>query len=243
VDVTTAVSPGDYDAGSASVPFAPGETTHTFDVMVHGDATYESDETFDVLLSNVIGAAVSVDTGRGTIRNDDVAPVIDVGDVTVTEGDVGDTIASFVVTLTGATDVPASVDASTIDGTAGSPLDFDVLAATVTILPGATSATIDVVVHGDTMFEPDEAFGLDLTNPVDGTIGDGSGSGTILNDDPVPAIAVDDVAMPEGDAGTSERSRSRSLSATRARSRSPSTWPRRTSPPSLPTTTRRRRRP
>lgn len=199
----TAGSPGDYDAGSASLPFAPGETTHTFDVMVHGDATYEGDETFDVLLSNVIGAAVSVDTGRGTIRNDDVAPVIDVGDVTVTEGDAGDTIASFVVTLTGATDVPARVDASTIDGTAGSPLDFDALAATVTILPGATSATIDVVGHGDTMLEPDEAFGLDLTNPVDGTIGDGSGSGTILNDDPVPAIAVDDVAMPEGDAGTS----------------------------------------
>ncbi|RWA98159.1 MAG: hypothetical protein EOQ39_35870, partial [Mesorhizobium sp.] len=73
----------------------------------------------------------------------------------------------------------------------------------LTFLPGATTATINVPVNGDTIFEPDETFTLNLSNPVNVTIADGQGLGTILNDDAAPpTISVGDVAIVEGDAGT-----------------------------------------
>ena len=83
------------------------------------------------------------------------------------EGDSGSTTATFTVGLTGPTAMPASVDAATIVGTADLT-DFDANAATLTFLPGQTSLTFDVVVHGDTTFENDEAFTVQLANPLGG---------------------------------------------------------------------------
>jgi hypothetical protein len=39
-------------------------------------------------------------------------------------------------------------------------------------------------VFGDTDYEPDETFVVDLSNPIGATIAGGEGKGTILNDDP-----------------------------------------------------------
>ena len=43
---------------------------------------------------------------------------------------------------------------------------------------------VDVPVIGDRDYEPDETMSLVLSNPVAGTLGDATGTGTILNDDP-----------------------------------------------------------
>jgi hypothetical protein len=45
-----------------------------------------------------------------------------------------------------------------------------------------------------------ETLNLVLSNPVDGIIGDGTGVGTIINDDAV--ITIDDVTLSEGTSGT-----------------------------------------
>jgi hypothetical protein len=44
---------------------------------------------------------------------------------------------------------------------------------------------------------------VDLSGASHATIGDDQGTGTILNDDAVPAISIDDVSATEGDSGTS----------------------------------------
>ena len=48
---------------------------------------------------------------------------------------------------------------------------------------GTTSRTVTVAVRGDTALEGNETFFVNLTAPVNATIADGQGLGTITNDD------------------------------------------------------------
>jgi hypothetical protein len=60
-----------------------------------------------------------------------------------------------------------------------------------------------VTINNDVLDELDETFFLDLTNPQGGTgIADAQGVGTIQDNDAAPGISIDDVALPEGDVGT-----------------------------------------
>jgi Calx-beta domain len=69
-DGSATVANGDYDAASDTLTFDPGETTQTVDVTVHGDTTYETNETLTLDLSNANGATIADDSGTGTITND-----------------------------------------------------------------------------------------------------------------------------------------------------------------------------
>ena len=53
------------------------------------------------------------------------------------------------------------------------------------------------------MFEPDETFFVNLSNPTNATIADGQGQGTITNDDPQPTISIGMSFRTEGASGTS----------------------------------------
>lgn len=69
----TARAGEDYDAVSGSVTFAPGETSKTIDVRVHGDVTGEANERFLINLSNASGARVARGTAAGVIEDDDAS--------------------------------------------------------------------------------------------------------------------------------------------------------------------------
>src|SRR5207249_2245282 len=60
---------------------------------------------------------------------------------------------------------------------------------------------VAVTVNGDTKFEPNETFFVNLSNPVNATISDNQGVGTIVNDDGQPTISISDVSQNEGNAG------------------------------------------
>ena len=75
----------DYEAGSGTLTFAPGETSKTIAVRVGGDVDVEPDETFTVNLSNATNAAIGNAVGVGAILNDDH------------EADPAPTIASIVI--------------------------------------------------------------------------------------------------------------------------------------------------
>jgi len=100
------------------------------------------------------------------------------------EGNANTTM-SFTVTLSAATPLPVTVSYATSDGTATAPSDYTSATGTLTFAPGQTSKTVTVTVVGDTLYEPDETFTVTLSNPVNATIGTGSATGTIQNDDPV----------------------------------------------------------
>ena len=68
----------------------------------------------------------------------------------------------------------------------------------LTFNPGETAKQVDVTVNGDTTYEVDETFHVNLANPTGADILDGVGVGTIVNDDPFPGISIGDLAIAEG---------------------------------------------
>ena len=199
---TATVADGDYDAASGTVTFDPGQTTQTVDVTINGDTTHEADETFTVDLSNASNAGIADGSGIGTITNDDQVPDVSIDDQSITEGNAGTSTMTFNVTLSNPSDQTITVDYTTSDGTATTAdADYQTAAGTVTFDPGETTATIDVTINGDTAHESDETFTVDLSNASNAGIADGSGLGTIQDDDAAPTISIADASVTEGDVG------------------------------------------
>ena len=100
-----------------------------------------------------------------------------------------------------------SVDYATANGTATAGSDYVAASNTLNFAAGsgaAQSQTVSVTINGDTTVEPNETFFVNLLNPTGGgTIVKSQGIGTITNDDAVGNISIGDVAIAEGNAGTS----------------------------------------
>jgi predicted extracellular nuclease len=115
-----------------------------------------------------------------------------INDVTVTEGNSGPVTASFTVTLSSGAHSGVTFDISTQDGSA-TTADNDYVAKTLlsqTIPGGSSTYIFDVTVNGDTNFEPNETFLVNVTNVLGANVSDGSGVGAITNDD-CPPVAGD----------------------------------------------------
>ncbi len=111
-------------------------------------------------------------------------PTISINNVSVTEGNSGQTTATFTVSLSWASTKTISMKHKTNNGTAKADQDYlKNLEGTLTFPPLSGSATISVQVLGDTNVEPNETFFIDLSKPVNATFADAQGQGTILNDD------------------------------------------------------------
>jgi hypothetical protein len=184
-DVTAAGGP-DYDATSGTLTFAAGQTTLSVDVPVLGDTLYEGDETLSVTISAPVNANIVTATGTGTITDQDPEPSVSIGDVSITEGNSGTAAASFDLSLNGTSAFPTSVNWSTADGTATGGTDYVTASGTAVFAAGASSTTVDVSVDGDTVDEADETFQVVLGAPSGLTVADGTGVGTIIDDDRTP---------------------------------------------------------
>jgi hypothetical protein len=102
----------------------------------------------------------------------------------VTEGETGSVNAVFTVSTPTAPFQTVSVQFATVNGTAASPQDFTSHSGTLTFLPGTTSQTVTIAVHGDDISEGTETFVVQLSNPQGGaTIAGEDGIGTIASDD------------------------------------------------------------
>ena len=108
----TATQPSDYTQKSLTRANDPGWRLDVFaPVLVNGDATPETNETFFVNVTNVTGATVTDGQGRGTIVNDDAAPNLTINDVSLSEGNAGTTTFTFTVNLS----APAPAGGVTFD--------------------------------------------------------------------------------------------------------------------------------
>jgi hypothetical protein len=151
-------------------------------------------------------------TGTFTTSN----PTFSIGDVFMNEGNSGTQTYSFVVTLSNASSLTATVAYATQNGTATAGQDFTMATGTLTFAPGQTSQTVDVSVSGDTTPEADETFTMALANATNATIVRANGSGVILNDDGgvnPPGLSVAAGTVAEGHIGESLVSFQVSLSA------------------------------
>lgn len=203
----TATAPADYQSQSSLLTFNPGDLTKTVTVLVNGDTLDEPNETFFINLSNATNAVLLDSQGQGTINDNDAAPSLSINDVSVAEGDSSTTPATFTVLLSAASGFTVTVNYATADNTANAGSDYQSTSGTLTFNPGETTKPVTVLVNGDTTFEPNETFFVNLTSPINATISDVQGQGTITNDDaapPVAALSIDDLPnIAEGNGGTS----------------------------------------
>ncbi|MDQ3667257.1 MAG: lamin tail domain-containing protein [Acidobacteriota bacterium] len=76
-DGTATIADNDYVAKSlVGQTISSGNDEYIFDVVVNGDTNVESNETFLVNVTDIVGAGNTSDQGVGTITNDDVAPTV-----------------------------------------------------------------------------------------------------------------------------------------------------------------------
>ena len=140
-------------------------------------------------------AALAVTPPGGSVPN------ITVNDVSVVEGNTPSTTnAAFTVSLSFAPTQTLTVNFATASGSATSGNDFVGNSGTLTFLVGGpTTQTVNVTVIGDNDVESNESFFVNLSGATNGTITDGQGVGTIVNDDiPALSMAINDVAGIEG---------------------------------------------
>ena len=67
----TATSGSDYLPVNAELTFQPGETVKSFTVAIIGDAVFEENETFKVVITGADNATFSASPATCTIVNDD----------------------------------------------------------------------------------------------------------------------------------------------------------------------------
>jgi len=196
VNVSTSIATGDTAsandliANTQTFTFASGETTKTFTVQTSQDVLFEGNETFTVSLSNPTnGAIISLSNGtaKGTINNDDSAPIFSIVDASATEGNA----INFTVTRTGDAQSNQSVNVSTSIATGDTASANDLIAntQTFTFASGETTKTFTVQTSQDVLFEGNETFTVSLSNPTNGAIispSNGTAKGTINNDDSAP---------------------------------------------------------
>ncbi|SLN46083.1 Bifunctional hemolysin/adenylate cyclase precursor [Roseivivax jejudonensis] len=182
----------DYPFTDGTLTFAPGETWKTVTVRVDSDNIDEADESFSLELFDAAGAdfagGAKVLRAGAFILDDDGVGLdrgLHVSSPVLLEGDGGTQRAIFEVTLSRPATTELSFDYETQDAGARAGSDFTGTSGTVTFAPGQTSATVEVLVSGDTAREPTESFQL-VVNPSTAIADGGAGAvgeATILDDD------------------------------------------------------------
>ena len=199
----TAKAGSDYVAKSGTLVFKKG-AARSKDVCMtlKGDLLNEATERFKVRLSVAQGASLADRVGEITVSDDDSAPALTTGNAAmVNEGNAGATTMTFPVSLSTPSAQQVSVGYAFGPGSPAATANVDYTVSpqsgTLAFAPGEQHKQLTVQVLGDTADEVDEQVALTLANAVNGTIADGSGAGTIRDDDG-PGIAISNVAKNEG---------------------------------------------
>lgn len=112
-------------------------------------------------------------------------PSLSIEDAYVLEGNTANNSINFPITLSKASPSDITITIGTRAGTASTASgDYQgIWETTITIPAGQTSAVFSIPVGGDTEFEPNEGFGVVISNADIATIADGEARGWIFDDD------------------------------------------------------------
>ncbi|MBD9510839.1 Ig-like domain repeat protein [Ensifer sp. ENS10] len=156
---------------------------------------YSGSDSFTYTASNTAGTSAAA-TVTITVS---ALPQLSINDISQSEGNSGTTSFTFTISL----DKPAGVggvtfDIATANGTANAPGDYTTNSTSGQVSQGATDATFTVLALGDTDFESNETFFVNVTNVAGATVVDSQGIGTILNDDSAPAPSIANITPNAG---------------------------------------------
>ncbi len=196
----TAMEPMDYMRQSGMLVFHPDTPRREVSVPIMDDTQAESEETFLLRLSEPEYAVLSTIEVRGTIRDDDALPVMEIEASVPVREEAGQ--AQFAVTLSRV--LPGRdplVEFSVLDETANAPLDYQVLTPSpLRFLSGETRKDIVVQIMDDAIHEEEETFRILLRDAQNGVLGQSEAQGIILdNEDPV-TVSIRDAEVTESEA-------------------------------------------
>ncbi len=192
----------DYNASGSSIVVSAGSTSNTMTLTSVHDTTDEENETITVDITSVTnGTENGIQQVTATITDDDATPSLSIDDVAINENSG---TANFTVTLSAISGKTVTVDYATSEGTATAGSDYTAISTTtLTFNPNQTSKAVNVALIGNTTFEDNETFNVDLTNPSNATIADNQGLGTINNDDSAPTVSFTSASQSQTESAAS----------------------------------------
>jgi hypothetical protein len=196
---------GGYFDGNVALLLGNGDGT--FDAPELSPAGSVHGEPYDIAVADLDGNGnldiATANPGWNTmsvlLHGATALPSLRTSDATASEGNTGTQAVAFTVTLSAASSQPVTVAYATANGSAIAGSDYQAQTGTLSFAPGEISKTISVAVNGDRVGELNETFFVNLGNPINATIADGLGSGTILDDE--PRVSITDVTKKEGRSG------------------------------------------
>ena len=181
--------------------FSASSTTATLQEATVDDTTDEPDSEITFCPDTAGGDVYRIELPvcvSVTVLDDDGEPVLPIMDAAGTEDSVGN--LAFEVRLSEESGFETAVDYATSNGTATAGDDYTPTTGTLTFAAGQVANTINVPVLLDGIPEENETFTVVLSNAVKATLGTRSATGTILDDDPVPAsLSITDAEGLESD--------------------------------------------
>ena len=133
-------------------------------------------------------AAVAIGISVAVAASPDGSKVtLSIGDVAAAESNSGTSTFVFTVSASGSLKGTAKVSFATANGTAVAPGDYAASSgSSLSFDRHNKTGTVTVQVFGETADEQDEMFQVQLSGASGATITDGTGVGTILDDDSPP---------------------------------------------------------
>jgi len=190
----TASAGADFTSVSDTLTFADGETTKTITIDLINDDNYESDETFTVQLSNLMGeSTLGISKSVVTIFDDEPTPEAGVLEIEHASYSVSENTLSLSINIlrTDGDFGEVSVDVATSNSTALAGEDYESTSETFTFADGEILKTITLIITDDSTYEGDETFNIQLSNIVGTELGNQSTSVIIIaEDDEVPPAGI-----------------------------------------------------
>jgi hypothetical protein len=178
----TALADVDFLPTNGVITFAAGKTTAKVTVLVPGDKSLETNETFYLALSNPVNVQLATNAIACTILNNDPPPKAYVDDAGLVEGG-GPANVNVRIRLATSSELPVTLEFTTTNGTAVAGSDYTAANGLITFAPGETNQTIALEVLGEDLVEPLEYFSVRLLNPTNAIIARGLARVSLTNDD------------------------------------------------------------
>ncbi len=157
----SAISPFDYTATNGTLTFAPSENSKTILIPIIDDVASETDENFYVRILPSSNAAIVDSVTYITINDNDPKISMSSGDYSVAE--TAGSIDVQVVRI-GPTNLTATVNYTTQDGSAVAGQDYTAVSGTIAFNAGELQKTVTIPILSDNIPE-NESFSFVLSNP------------------------------------------------------------------------------
>lgn len=169
---------------TGSLGVVPGGTNATMTIVVIPSLA-------GTILTNVAMVSRAEPDGylgnnTATVTTPVTTPAISIADSSVVEGTIGATNMLFPLTLAVPSAQAIRVNYATANGTASAGKDYIGTNGVASFPAGVTNQSIAIAVIGSTVVGSNKTFFVNLSNPINGTLGRAQAVGTIINSNGLP---------------------------------------------------------